>query len=65
MVLRAILPRQGLFNLNRFNIWVRQTDCAADQREVLVSEYRVRDALVVQVADPVAREQEDTDAFLL
>jgi len=36
-----------------------------EQRELLVGEYRVRDALVVQVADPIAREQEDSDSLLL
>ena len=47
MVLRANLPRQGLFNLNRFSIIVKQLDNAVEQREMLVSEYRVRDALMV------------------
>lgn len=47
VVLRANLPRQGLFNLNRFSIIVKQLDNAVEQREMLVSEYRVRDALMV------------------
>jgi len=65
VVLRAVLPRQGLFNLNRFNILIKQVNCPRDAREVVVGEYRVRDALVVQVTDPIAREKEDTDQLLL
>ena len=32
---------------------------------MLVSEYKVRDALMVQVKDPIAREMEDSENLLL
>ena len=32
---------------------------------MFASEYRVRDSLLVQVQDPIAREQEDTENLLL
>ena len=44
---------------------IKQLDCPLEQRELLVGEYRVRDALVVQVADPIARQQEDSESDLL
>ena len=65
MVLRASLPRQGFFNLNRFNIIIKQQGCPTDQREMLVSEYKVRDALMVQVKDPIASDMEDSENLLL
>lgn len=65
MVLRASLPRQGVFNLNRFSVLIKQLNCPIEQSEILTAEYRVRDALVVEVADPIALEQEDNDALLL
>lgn len=65
VVLQANLPHTGLYNLNRFSIVVKQQDVAVTQRVMLMGEYKVRDALVVQVQDPVARVQEDTDNFLL
>lgn len=65
MILRANLPRQGLFNLNRFNIVVKQIGCPVEQKEMLESVYRVRDALMVQVKDPIAREIEDSENLLL
>lgn len=32
---------------------------------MLVNEYKVRDALIVQVKDPIAREMEDSENLLL
>ena len=78
--MRANLPRQGIFNLNRFSITIKQlssglsptsaSSANAEGKEaalkpMFASEYRVRDALLVQVQDPIAREQEDTENLLL
>ena len=65
VTLKANLPHQGLFNLNRFNIIIKQLDCPVEQSQLVQSEYRVRDALMVHVKDPIAREREDTEQLLL
>lgn len=65
MVLRANLPHSGFYNLNRFNIIIKQVGIPTECREMLVNEYRVRDALVVQVKDPKARQSEDSENLLL
>ena len=54
-----------MFNLNRFSIVVKQEDIKAEQRDMLLGEYRVKDTLIVHVQDPIAREQEDTEQLLL
>lgn len=41
--------------MNRFNVLIKQLDGVED-REMLVSEFRVRDALMVRVRDPIAKE---------
>lgn len=64
-MLRATLPRQGIFNLNRFHIAIKQLNCPPEQSEILQSEYRVRDALVVEVTDPISLKKEDNNAMLL
>ena len=41
--------------MNRFNVLIKQLDGVED-REMLVNEFRVRDALMVRVRDPIAKE---------
>lgn len=49
MVLRASVPRQGVFNLNRFEILLRQTD--KQGASFLLGHHKVKDQLMVGVED--------------
>lgn len=64
-MLRASIPRQGVFNLNRFGILVKQVDCLGDQREFLASNYIVRDELMVRVVDSRRGESAQSEPLLL
>lgn len=59
VVLKAVIPREGIYNLNRFQINIKQTKntaagTAGDKgkaQDFLISEFKLKDLLMAKVVD--------------
>jgi len=60
VVLKAVIPREGIYNLNRFHINIKQTKNTAPAgssgdkarvKDVLLHEFRLKDLMMARVID--------------